>query len=114
MGALQGRAQPLILVRAASLPLRGALLGVPLAFVTLFLVAPLTLTVVISFQKMIYNPAPPTAKQLADPNYIPVLPDHPMSWYLTHLSIALAVSLAMLFGALALFSRLEDNFAEEI
>ncbi len=72
------------------------------------------LTVVISFQKMIYNPAPPTAKQLADPNYIPVLPDHPMSWYLTHLSIALAVSLAMLFGALALFSRLEDNFAEEI
>lgn len=53
MGALQGRAQPLILVRAASLPLRGALLGVPLAFVTLFLVAPLTLTVVISFWKRV-------------------------------------------------------------
>ena len=40
--------------------------------------------------------------------------NHPMSWYLTHLSIALAVSCVLLFGALWLFSKLEDNFAEEI
>ena len=40
-------------MRAASLTLRGALLGVPLAFVTLFLVAPLALTVVISFWKRV-------------------------------------------------------------
>jgi ABC-2 type transport system permease protein len=72
------------------------------------------LTVVISFQKTIYNPASPTPSELADPNYSPVLPDHPMSWYLTHLSIALAVSCVLLFGALWLFSKLEDNFAEEI
>jgi ABC-2 type transport system permease protein len=72
------------------------------------------LTVVISFQRTIYAPAPPTAAQLADPNYVPVLPDHPMTWYLGHLGIALAVSTVLLFGALVLFSRLEDNFAEEI
>ena len=72
------------------------------------------LTVVVSFQKTIYNPAPPTKEQLADPAFIPALPEHPMSWYLTHLSIALAVSFVLLFGALWLFSKLEDNFAEEI
>ena len=72
------------------------------------------LTVVISFQKTIYNPPPPTKAQLADPNFVPALPEHPMGWYLSHLGVALAVSLVLLFGALALFSRLEDNFAEEI
>ena len=47
-------------------------------------------------------------------NEAATIPEHPMSWYLTHLSIAGGVSLVLLFGALALFSRLEDNFAEEI
>jgi len=72
------------------------------------------LTVVITFQRTLYNPAPPTSAQLADPNYVPVLPEHPMSWYAMHLAIAGAVSLLLLYGALALFSRLEDNFAQEI
>ncbi len=40
-------------MRVASLTLRSALLGVPLVFVTLFLVAPLALTVVISFWKRV-------------------------------------------------------------
>ncbi|MCU1371031.1 MAG: type transporter [Ilumatobacteraceae bacterium] len=71
------------------------------------------LTVVISFQRTIYNPdysgTSESALHEAD-----TIPNHPMSWYLTHLSIALGVSLVLLFGALALFSKLEDNFAEEI
>lgn len=66
------------------------------------------ITVVISFQRFLYNP------DYANPDEAAVLPQHPMTWYLTNLGIAAVVSLALLFGALALFSRLEDNFAEEI
>ena len=55
-----------------------------------------------------------TQAELDDPNYVPVLPLHPWTWYVTHLAIAGAASLVLLYGALALFSRLEDNFAEEI
>ncbi len=72
------------------------------------------LTVVITFQRTLYNPAPPTAEQTADPNFVPVLPPHDAGWYVTHLLVTGAVSLVLLFGALMLFSRLEDNFAEEI
>jgi len=67
------------------------------------------LTVVISFQRFFYNP------NFDDPHEAAVLPvDHHFGWYATHLAIALAASLVLLYGALALFSRLEDNFAEEI
>lgn len=62
------------------------------------------LIVVVTFQRTLYNPDPATG----------VLPDHDMGWYLTHLAVTGAVALAVLYGALALFSRLEDNFAEEI
>jgi ABC-2 type transport system permease protein len=72
------------------------------------------LTVVITFQRTLYVPEVPTEAQMADPNFIPILPPHDMGWYATHLAIAGAVSLLLLYGALALFSRLEDNFAEEI
>jgi len=72
------------------------------------------LTVVITFQKTLYNPAPPTAAQMADPNFVPALPPHNMGWYATHLAVTGLVSLGLLYGALSLFSRLEDNFAEEI
>jgi len=61
------------------------------------------LLIVITFQKMIYNPAKDVA-----------LIDHNQGWYLGHLGIALAVSVAVLYGALVIFSHLEDNFAEEI
>jgi ABC-2 type transport system permease protein len=71
------------------------------------------LTVVISFQRTIYNPDYSGTSQSAQ-HEAATIPNHPMSWYLTNLSIALVVSLVLLFGALALFSRLEDNFAEEI
>ena len=67
------------------------------------------LTVVISFQRFIYNP------NFDDVHEAAVLPvDHHFGWYATHLGIALGISLLLLYGALALFSRLEDNFAEEI
>lgn len=72
------------------------------------------LTVIITFQRTLYNPAEPTAAELADPNYVPILPPHPWTWYATHLSIALVGSMVLLYAALRLFSRLEDNFAEEI
>jgi ABC-2 type transport system permease protein len=66
------------------------------------------LTVVIAFQRTLYNP------NYGDANEAATLPNHPMSWYASHLAVSGAVSLVLLFGALALFSRLEDNFAEEI
>ncbi|MCB1039906.1 MAG: ABC transporter permease, partial [Acidimicrobiales bacterium] len=66
------------------------------------------ITVVVSFQRMLYNP------DWSNPSEAAVLPPHHFGWYVTHLGIALGVSLVMLYGALALFSRLEDNFAEEI
>lgn len=64
--------------------------------------------VVVSFQRMLYNP------DYSNPEEASVLPNHPMTWYLGHLGIALAGSIVVLYLALALFSRLEDNFAEEI
>ncbi|MGI8710626.1 MAG: ABC transporter permease [Acidimicrobiales bacterium] len=66
------------------------------------------LTVVITFQRTLYNP------DYGDSEERLVLPAHPYGWYVTHLAVAGAVSLVLLYGALALFSRLEDNFAEEI
>ena len=39
---------------------------------------------------------------------------HTMGWYLTHLAWVGGVSVVLLFGALWLFGRLEDNMAEEI
>ena len=59
-------------------------------------------------------PAPPTKAELADPAYIPILPPHTMGWYAAALAIVGLVSLGLLFVALWLFGRLEDNFAEEI
>ena len=63
--------------------------------------------------RFLYNPAEPTPEQLADPVSM-TLPPHDMGWYASHLAVTGLVSLLLLYGALALFSRLEDNFAEEI
>lgn len=64
------------------------------------------LTIVVTFQRVLYNPSGPSESL--------VLPQHDMGWYLSHLGVTLGVSLVMLYGALALFGRLEDNFAQEI
>lgn len=66
------------------------------------------LTVVVAFQRMLYNPDFSKASEAT------TMPQHGWGWYVTHLGVAGAVSLVLLYGALALFSRLEDNFAEEI
>ena len=66
------------------------------------------LTIVVTFQRVLYNP------NIHDVNEQKVLPLHPATWYVTFLAIDGVVALALLYGALALFSRLEDNFAEEI
>ena len=66
------------------------------------------LIVVVSFQRTLYNP------DFSDPAQASTMPDHAMSWYLAILGVWLVASLVILYGALALFSRLEDNFAEEI
>ncbi len=43
-----------------------------------------------------------------------ILPNTGLVWYAEVLGILLAVSLVLLFVALVIFGRLEDNFAEEI
>ncbi len=68
------------------------------------------LTIVITFQRALYNPSYKDPKS----GEYNVIPPHPYMWYVTHLAVSLAVGLVLLYGALALFSRLEDNFAEEI
>jgi ABC-2 type transport system permease protein len=66
------------------------------------------LTIVVTFQRVLYNPDWSSASENK------VLPPHHVGWYVSHLSVTLAVSLVLLYGALALFGRLEDNFAQEI
>ncbi|MBK9180861.1 MAG: ABC transporter permease [Acidimicrobiales bacterium] len=60
--------------------------------------------VVLTFQRVIYNPS--------DPGVIPL--DVGIGWYLRNLAIVGAGSLVLLVLALWLFGRLEDDFAEEI
>lgn len=71
------------------------------------------LSVVITFQRVIYDPPPPTPEQIIRPD-LQILPTHDPSWYVTRLSVTLAVSLVLLYGAFALFGRLEDDFAQEL
>ncbi|MBA3281157.1 MAG: ABC transporter permease, partial [Acidimicrobiia bacterium] len=84
-------------------------------------IIPITTT----FQKAIYNPAPVSFRWYTNsPNFDPnnvigdqdvaAIPDHALSWYLTRLGAVGIVSLGLLFGALWLFGRLEDDLAEEI
>jgi ABC-2 type transport system permease protein len=80
---------------------------------SIFLLNPLT-PIVITFQRVIYNKTvitDPTGR--AQP--INVLPTHAdWLWYARNLGIVIVASTVLLFGALAIFGRLEDNFAEEI
>ena len=69
---------------------------------------------VVTFQRVLYNPTAPTKAQLADPTYTAVLPPHPAVWYLKHLGLAGLVGLVLLYFSLLIFSRLEDDFAEQI
>jgi ABC-2 type transport system permease protein len=69
------------------------------------------LTVVVTFQRTLWNPNYSLGETSDE---YKVIPPHHWGWYMTHLGVTALVSLGLLYGALALFSRLEDNFAEEI
>ena len=69
---------------------------------------------VVSFQRVLYNPSPPTKADLANPDYTAVLPPHPAGWYFEHLALAGLVGIVLLYVSLMIFSRLEDDFAEQI
>jgi ABC-2 type transport system permease protein len=73
-------------------------------------VTPLVLT----FQRCIYNKISPVAyvKGVRTPYY--VLPHHGYLWYAALDVGVLALSVALFFVALAVFGRLEGNFAEEL
>ncbi len=58
---------------------------------------------ILVFQRALYNPAD-TA----------ILGNHGVRWYLAGIGTIGVVSIVLLIGALTLFGRLEDNFAEEI
>lgn len=72
---------------------------------SLYLLNPMT-SILITFQRIFYNKV--------SAGGTPILPDGSELWYLRNLVIVAAASAALLVGALALFGRLEDNFAEEI
>jgi ABC-2 type transport system permease protein len=60
--------------------------------------------IVTAFQRVLYNP----------PDDANILPDAPVSWYLRNLAFVGIGSVVLLFVALWIFGRLEDDFAEEI
>jgi len=64
-------------------------------------------TVVVTFQRAIYN-------HLTTDNGTPLLPRDGLTWYLRNIGLTFAGATALLFVALWIFGRLEDNFAEEI
>jgi len=98
--------------------------------------------IITTFQKVLYNPDPapfswytngpdPASFLTSDaggpgvpvhmlPSQLPdqaapaIPADHGLGWFLTHLAWVGAGSVLLLFGALWLFGRLEDNLAEEI
>jgi len=83
--------------------------------------------VVTTFQKALYNPEPAPFLWFTNgvnpdgsPNAIldqaaPAVPmSHDLGWFLTHLAWVGGASVLLLFGALWLFGRLEDDMAEEI
>lgn len=87
--------------------------------------------IVLTFQRVLYNPEganfgwytnPPSDGTPATFDVEGKIPDtvapaliyHPLGWYLTRLTIVGVFSVALFFGALWLFGRLEDDMAEEI
>jgi len=73
-------------------------------------VTPLVLT----FQRCIYNKVAPVAYVKGVRTTYAVLPLHGYLWYAALDVGVLALSVALFFVALAVFGRLEGNFAEEL
>jgi ABC-2 type transport system permease protein len=80
--------------------------------VALYMCNPVT-AVVLVFQRALYaRVAPPVGSSRFD--ITSVLPAWPMSGYAAYLVAVGAFSIALLFFALYVFGRLENNFAEEL
>ncbi|HUY63500.1 MAG TPA: ABC transporter permease [Acidimicrobiales bacterium] len=77
----------------------------------LYFLNPLT-PPVMTFQRVFYAVMNPvnTVSHLQQP----VLANYPVHWYLAADMVVVALSLVLLTGALAVFGRLEGNFAEEL
>jgi ABC-2 type transport system permease protein len=73
-------------------------------------VTPLVLT----FQRCIYNKIAPVAYVKGVRTTYEVLPLHGYLWYAALDAGVLAIAVALFFVALAVFGRLEGNFAEEL
>ena len=71
----------------------------------LYFVNPVTV-IVLTFQRALYA-------ILGDASG-PILPNYSPLWYAVQILIVIAVSAVLFIGALALFGRLEGNFAEEL
>jgi len=69
---------------------------------------------VVPFQRVLYNDGVGARPQDAAGQHFGVLPHNSIGWYVMIPTVALGCSLVLLYFALVLFSRLEDNMAEEI
>lgn len=66
------------------------------------------LPVVVTFQRVLYNPDAPAAGEEA------IHPDLAASWYLARLGAALAISLVVLLVGLWVFRKAEDDFGDRL
>jgi ABC-2 type transport system permease protein len=79
-------------------------------------------SVVLTFQRVLYNRTSYTTKtivtvgkkQIITHPVTPLIPNESMWWFARNLGIIAVMSAVLLFIALSVFGRLEDNFAEEI
>ncbi len=71
----------------------------------LYFVNPVTV-IVLTFQRALYA--------ILGDSSGPILPNYSPMWYAVQILIVIAVSAILFVGALALFGRLEGNFAEEL
>lgn len=75
---------------------------------------PLT-PIVLVFQRALYGKTDPTSGVGAARTVVHILPSHAgVMWYLQPVLVVLGVSILLYIGALAVFVRLEGNFAEEM
>jgi ABC-2 type transport system permease protein len=77
----------------------------------LYFANPIT-PIVLTFQRAFYNMLDPKATKGG--GFVKVLRHDPITWYAWHLGIVFVVACIFLYGALAIFGRLEGNFAEEL
>ncbi len=70
--------------------------------------------VVLTFQRALYAKVSPISTVHGHTNVVHILPTYGPEWYLALLLGVIVVSATLFIGALAVFGRLEGNFAEEL